>query len=53
MLKKKKKKRKAREDERLQKEKERQYQLHVAKRENDFNDKKAQMQLEKDKILKN
>ena len=44
-------KRKAREEERLQKEKERQYQQHVEKRENDFNDKKAQIQLEKDKIF--
>ena len=44
-------KRKAREEERLQKERERQYQQHVAKRENDFNDKKAQIQSEKDKIF--
>ena len=44
-------KRKAREEERLQKERERQYQQHVAKRENDFNDKKAQIQFEKDKIF--
>ena len=44
-------KRKAKEEERLQKERERQYQQHVAKRENDYNDKKAQIQLEKDKIF--
>ena len=45
------KKRKAKEDERLQKERERQHQQLVAKRENDFNDKKAQIQFEKDKIF--
>ena len=44
-------KRKAKEEERLQKERERQYQQHVAKRENDYNDKKAQIQFEKDKIF--
>jgi hypothetical protein len=45
------KKRREKEEERLQKEKERQYQQHVSKRENDFNDKKAQIQFEKDKIF--
>ena len=45
-------KRKAKEEERLQKERERQYQQHVEKRENDLNDKKAQIQFEKDKIFK-
>jgi hypothetical protein len=43
--------RKAKEEERLQKERERQYQQHVVKRENDFNDKKAQIKYEKDKIF--
>ena len=45
------KKRREKEEERLQKEKERQYQQHVSKRENDFNEKKAQIQFEKDKIF--
>ena len=44
-------KRKEREEERLQKERERQHQMNVAKRENDYNDKKAQIQSEKDKIF--
>ena len=44
-------KRKAKEEERLQKEREREYQQHVEKRESDYNDKKAQIQAEKDKIF--
>ena len=44
-------KRKAKEEEKLQKEREREYQQHVEKRENDYNDKKAQIQAEKDKIF--
>ena len=42
---------KAKEEERLQKEKERKYQQDIEKRQNDYNDKKAQIQLEKDKIF--
>ena len=45
------KKRREKEEERIQKEKERQHQQLLAKRENDFNDKKAQIQFEKDKIF--
>ena len=39
------------EEERLQKERERKYQENVEKRESDLNDKKAQIQKEKDKIF--
>ena len=45
------KKRKEKEEERIKKEKERQHQQLLEKRENDFNDKKAQIQFEKDKIF--
>ena len=44
-------KRKSKEDEKLQREREREYQQNLAKRENEFNDKKAKIQLEKDKIF--
>ena len=44
-------KRKAKEEDDLQKERERKYQQDLAQRENELNDKKAQIQFEKDKIF--
>ena len=44
-------KRKAKEDEMLEKEKERKYQEDMQKRENEFNNKKAKKQFEKDQIF--
>ena len=44
-------KRREKEEDRKQKERERQYQANLAERENAFNDKKAEIQSEKDKIF--